>query len=167
MTRLHRPRPPTVLAVDRNYLPILELPRCHALKALASGRAQALDLKTWARLPLRGLPSPTALKVIVYPHAQAIAESRLGLGRGGGGVLRRDGHRCQYCSAKATTLDHVRPRCQGGPSTWTNLVACCLACNQAKGGRTPEQAGMTLLRPVAGPRYLLYERLHALAGEAV
>ena len=69
------------------------------------------------------------------------ARSRLGLGHGGYGILRRDAHSCQYCSAKATTLDHVVPRCQGGPSTWTNLVACCLPCNQRKGGRTPEQAG--------------------------
>lgn len=167
MTRTHRPRPPTVLAVDRNFLPMLELPRRHALKAVASGRAQALDLHTWARLAFDGLSTSRSLKVIVYPHAQAVAESRLGLGHGGYGILRRDAHRCQYCSAKATTLDHVVPRCQGGPSTWTNLVACCLPCNQRKGGRTPEQAGMGLLRPVRGARYLLFERFQELSEGAM
>ena len=31
-------------------------------------------------------------------------------------------------------------------STWENLVACCLSCNNRKGSRTPEDAGMKLAR---------------------
>jgi hypothetical protein len=42
------------------------------------------------------------------------------------------------------------------------VVACCLACNQAKGGRTPEQAGMNLKRVPLGPRAHLFKRLEEI-----
>jgi len=66
-------------------------------------------------------------------------------------ILIRDHYTCQFCAetlaAAQLTLDHVLPRSQGGKSTWENLVACCYQCNNSKGDRTPEQAGMKLLRP--------------------
>ena len=36
----------------------------------------------------------------------------------------------------------MRPRCEGGRTTWENIVAACSACNIKKGGRTPQQAKM-------------------------
>ncbi|MGW0736109.1 HNH endonuclease [Streptomyces sp. NPDC002851] len=61
------------------------------------------------------------------------------------GVLIRDQHRCAYCGRRATTVDHVVPRSQGGGDTWLNTVASCSADNHRKADRTPEQAGMPLL----------------------
>ena len=73
-------------------------------------------------------------------------------------VWARDGGRCQYCRAKvprhAFTYDHVTPRAQGGPTRWENVVVCCMACNQKKGGRTPAQAGMQLATAPVKPRLL-------------
>ena len=41
---------------------------------------------------------------------------------------------CAYCrSARATTLDHVKPRSQGGESLRSNLVPACIECNHSKG----------------------------------
>ena len=60
------------------------------------------------------------------------------------GVLRRDGQRCAYCAATASTIDHVIPRSRGGADSWENLVACCLRCNNAKGDRTPHEMGWTM-----------------------
>jgi 5-methylcytosine-specific restriction endonuclease McrA len=82
--------------------------------------------------------------------------------------LRRDHYQCQYegCSRKATTVDHVIPLCQGGATSWQNLVGCCLACNQAKGGRTPDQAGMVLKRQPKGPRAHLFEQFEELLRRA-
>lgn len=60
-------------------------------------------------------------------------------------VLARDGSRCRYCGRAAKTVDHVKPKCQGGRHSMDNCVACCFKCNKRKGPRTPEQAGMTLL----------------------
>lgn len=153
----------TVLALDQAYMPMVEMSRRKALKAMATGRAHALDLRTWTRLGLHEVASQ-AFQAVVFAHAKAFPEAKLGTGRGSAGVLRRDGHRCQYvgCSRRGTTVDHVVPRCQGGRSTWTNLVACCLACNTRKGGRTPEQAGMTLKRPIRSPRAILMEKLQCM-----
>ena len=68
-------------------------------------------------------------------------------------ILYRDGERCQYCGKKfprsELTLDHVIPKCTRTPDSyksWTNIVAACKPCNRYKAGRTPEQAGMRLLR---------------------
>ncbi|MGW5865695.1 HNH endonuclease [Streptomyces sp. NPDC055239] len=62
------------------------------------------------------------------------------------GVLVRDQHRCAYCGRRATTVDHVVPRAQGGADTWLNTVASCAMDNHRKADRTPEEAGMPLLR---------------------
>jgi CRISPR/Cas system Type II protein with McrA/HNH and RuvC-like nuclease domain len=67
-------------------------------------------------------------------------------------LLERDDYKCQYCGAEVTrntfTKDHVMPRSRGGKTIARNLVVCCDKCNQKKGDRTPEEAGMTLLKPV-------------------
>jgi len=47
--------------------------------------------------------------------------------------LNRGGWRCQYCRTKATEVDHVVPRSEGGPDWSWNLVAACGDCNKAAG----------------------------------
>lgn len=55
-------------------------------------------------------------------------------------ALRRrwvgQGRSCAYCSAPATTLDHVVPLVRGGTNYEGNLVPCCRRCNSSKAGRT-------------------------------
>jgi len=54
-------------------------------------------------------------------------------------IFIRDDYICQYCgkpvSERNATVDHVIPKSQGGPWSWTNLVTCCEKCNQAKGNQ--------------------------------
>ena len=38
--------------------------------------------------------------------------------------------------------------------TWDNVVTACSDCNRRKGGRTPEQAGLKLVRPPQRPQGL-------------
>lgn len=41
---------------------------------------------------------------------------------------------CAYCrGARATTLDHIKPRCKGGSNLRSNLVPACVTCNHSKG----------------------------------
>ena len=68
------------------------------------------------------------------------------------GVLRRDQHICAYCGGRADTVDHILPRCRGGGDTWFNLVAACQSCNGLKGDRTPQEAGMTMIRKAFEPK---------------
>lgn len=41
-------------------------------------------------------------------------------------------HSCIYCGQRSESIDHVRPKCQGGPSVTENCVPACLACNGHK-----------------------------------
>lgn len=56
--------------------------------------------------------------------------------------------RCAYCLGGMTltfehthiggntaTLDHVKPVCHNGKTTWSNLVLCCSSCNHSKGNK--------------------------------
>jgi len=73
-------------------------------------------------------------------------------------VFTRDKFRCQYCGEKKIlkrlNYDHVIPRVQGGKTNWENIVTSCYACNDRKGSRTPEQAGMKLRRQPKKPTSL-------------
>jgi len=64
-------------------------------------------------------------------------------------IYMRDKFRCQYCgekkSASELTLDHILPRSRGGDNSPVNIVAACVACNNRKSNRTPDEARMPLL----------------------
>jgi 5-methylcytosine-specific restriction endonuclease McrA len=61
-------------------------------------------------------------------------------------VFARDGGRCVYCDAPATSLDHVVPKSRGGPHTWDNVVSACRRCNHVKADRTITDLGWRLRR---------------------
>ncbi len=72
-------------------------------------------------------------------------------------IYERDEFCCQYCGKRLPpedlTYDHVIPKSRGGKTMWTNIVTCCVDCNRKKGGRTPEEAGMSLIKPPSQPRW--------------
>jgi 5-methylcytosine-specific restriction endonuclease McrA len=72
-------------------------------------------------------------------------------------LLARDEHRCQYCGRtppiNQLSMDHVVPRSRGGETSWENVVCSCLTCNSKKGGRTPSEARMKLIRKPKQPRF--------------
>src|SRR5438270_5050523 len=71
-------------------------------------------------------------------------------------IFARDNNQCQYCGRKFPTselsLDHVIPRSQGGQNTRENIVCACVGCNVRKGGRTPKEAHLTLIRRPEKPK---------------
>jgi len=73
-------------------------------------------------------------------------------------IYARDKYRCQYCgekfSSEELTYDHVVPRSRGGKTEWENIVTCCVDCNRRKGGRTPSEAGMKLIRKPVKPAWV-------------
>jgi 5-methylcytosine-specific restriction endonuclease McrA len=69
-------------------------------------------------------------------------------------VFLRDGGRCQYCGAKAESIDHVIPRSRGGEHTWENVVAACERCNSAKRDRLLEDTSMRLRHHPQAPKHL-------------
>jgi 5-methylcytosine-specific restriction endonuclease McrA len=73
-------------------------------------------------------------------------------------ILRRDGHRCQYCGSSASqlTVDHITPRSRGGTDSWENLITACVKCNNAKGNRPLDKTGMTLLSRPRRPSHVSF-----------
>ena len=71
-------------------------------------------------------------------------------------IFARENNLCQYCGKKFPTsklsLDHVFLRSRGGKSTWENIVCACLTCNVRKGGRTPAEANMKLIKQPVKPK---------------
>ncbi|MEJ2289320.1 MAG: HNH endonuclease, partial [Deinococcales bacterium] len=97
-------------------------------------------------------PVPSVIRLrrfVKRPYRQRVAFNRRNL-------FKRDDHTCQYCGTRSNdlTLDHVLPRSRGGPTSWTNVVACCKRCNARKRDRTPEEAGMALRRQPYAPRFI-------------
>ncbi len=109
------------------------------------------------------LPVPSVVRLGLYIR---IPHKRVMLTRNN--IIKRDNHRCQYCGkiAASMTVDHIIPRKRGGKDTWENLVSACLKCNNKKGDRTPEQAGMALLRPPKRPNHLTYIQRFVGANES-
>jgi hypothetical protein len=96
---------------------------------------------------VRDLKTPAILRLKDFILART-AHKMCGYNRGV--VFARDDYRCQYCSRFITfreaTIDHVVPRSRGGKNHWTNCVTACKNCNRRKDNKTPEEAGMKLLR---------------------
>lgn len=159
-----------VLVLNRSYQPVHVTDVKRALCLLYVGAARALDhqfrlfdFPSWAALSAE-LDEETiglARTRIRIPRIVVLqAYDRVPLGRvrfSRQNIFLRDDHTCQYCRKKLArrllNLDHVIPRSQGGKTNWENVVASCITCNLKKGGRTPEQAGMHLMRLPRKPQW--------------
>lgn len=64
-------------------------------------------------------------------------------------LFQRDDHICCYCGNRfhrsQLTREHIIPVSRGGANTWMNCATACKRCNNRKGARLPEEAGMELL----------------------
>lgn len=105
----------------------------------------------WVRTVRFSVAVPKVIRLLGYDRlpAQDVKLNRRN-------IYARDKSMCQYCGQHFPTselsLDHVIPRSQNGKSTWDNLVCCCVRCNAHKGGRTPEQAHMSLIKKPVKPK---------------
>lgn len=158
-----------VLVLNRNYQPVHVTNVKRALTLMYQGAAKAIDhqyrlyeFADWAALSAaqhdsigtihRRIRVPRVVVLSAYEHLPRVRVrfSRLN-------IYARDGDTCQYCGKlfprTELNLDHVVPRSQGGRTSWENVVCSCIPCNLRKGGRTPEQARMKLLKKPVRPRW--------------
>jgi len=135
-----------VLVLNSTYEPIHVTAVRRALVLMLKGVAQMEETGP-ARVhsAREAVPVPSVIRLLSYRH---IPQQTRALSRKN--ILLRDRYTCQFCgkqfSSSDLTLDHVMPRSRGGPTSWENLVACCYQCNNRKGDRTPEEAGIHLER---------------------
>jgi 5-methylcytosine-specific restriction endonuclease McrA len=144
----------STLLLSQSYEPIKVISWQRAISLMFLGKAEVVEeydnnIRT-VSLVFK-IPAVVRLLKAFRRFAKPIKFSRAN-------IYARDSHRCQYCGRKAAvadlTYDHVVPRSQGGATTWTNIVSCCFQCNRKKGGRTPKEAGMTLLAAPVRPQWV-------------
>jgi 5-methylcytosine-specific restriction endonuclease McrA len=136
------------LVLNASYEPLCVVPGRRAVVLLLTDKAVAVE-EADQRLhsERRTVPVPVVVKLTRYvkvPYAGSVPLTRRA-------VFARDGGRCQYCSAPATSLDHVVPRSRGGAHTWENVVSACGRCNHVKADRGVAELGWRLRRPPVAP----------------
>ncbi|NDD92538.1 HNH endonuclease [bacterium] len=144
------------LVLNASFEPLHIVSWQRALQLLFQGKVEVIEesdqeVRT-VRLTIR---VPAVLRLLTYvpltKKKQVIRFSRVN-------VFIRDQYVCQYCGNKFSktqlTLDHVVPVVQGGGKSWENIVTACKPCNQRKGGRTPSQSSMQLIRKPKRPIWL-------------
>jgi len=162
-----------ILVLDMNWQPQSFCTWKRAAKLLYEGRAQVVKEDEDGRRLNTPSFSYGMPRVIVVRNAW-VRRKRMAVPFSRRNVYVRDNGECQYCArvlhTSEYTLDHVVPRCQGGVSSWTNLVLACLRCNKKKSGMTPAEAGMHLLKqPVepkaSDPKYNFKLHIHKMRPE--
>lgn len=139
------------LMLDQGYAPLGVISWQRAVQMLSLGKAEVVeeyDTEIRSQFLVIKIPAVVRLLRVFRKRRKPVKFSRVN-------VCARDDYKCQYCGVRhligELTYDHVIPRSQGGRTIWTNIVACCYDCNSKKAGRTPEQAGMRLLKKPIQP----------------
>jgi 5-methylcytosine-specific restriction endonuclease McrA len=160
----------SVLVLNRNFQPVHVTSVKRGFSMLYQGIARAIDAQyrlydfsNWAQLAvarddecISTVSQPLKIpRVLVLSAFEKLPQVRVRLTRIN--IYARDTNICQYCGKNGKradlNIDHVIPRTLGGKTTWDNVVCSCITCNLKKGGRTPEQAGMRLLKTPVRPRW--------------
>ena len=144
-----------VLVLNANFEPIHVCSLHRAIGLIMKDKASlVLNGRGEIRTVSQAFPRPSIIrlsKMVKRPRPEVRLTKRE--------ILRRDNYTCQYCGTHSIclTVDHIKPRHQGGAHSWENLVAACPGCNYRKGGRTIEQANMHLLHvPTCPPATASY-----------
>jgi 5-methylcytosine-specific restriction endonuclease McrA len=144
------------LLLDASYHPVRVINWQKAIILILSGRAEVVaefdDIKIRSTRLCLNLPKILRL---FSPHRgnQQVQFNRYN-------VFYRDKFICQYCVKKFNvtelTFDHVVPQSRGGRTNWFNIVSCCHTCNRKKGSKTPEEAGLKLIKKPKQPKWTPY-----------
>jgi len=140
-----------VVAVEDGQYASYDFASWREVSAFRAQFDRADDDDDWVRTAKADIQVPRVIRLYAYDKVpkQVVKFNRRNL-------FARDHNQCQYCGKRFPTaelsLDHVIPRSQGGLTTWDNIVCACVDCNVRKGGRTPRQANMTLVRKPEKPK---------------
>src|SRR3978361_1835467 len=129
------------LVLNATYEPLCVVSQRRAIVLVLTAKAVVVEGgEGGLRSPTRRVDIPAVVRLsrfVRVPYRADVPLTRKG-------VLARDGHRCAYCGAPATSLDHVIPRCRGGPPSWGDVVAPCARCNHTKADRSVADMGWRL-----------------------
>jgi 5-methylcytosine-specific restriction endonuclease McrA len=142
-----------VLVLNASYEPLGVVPVRRAVVLVVTGKALPVEIGgDVVRSERTSVPVPLIVRLarlVRVPYRATVPLTRRG-------VFARDGGRCVYCHAPATSLDHVVPRSRGGDHVWENVVSCCRRCNHAKADRTVSELGWRMVRTPRAPSGLAW-----------
>lgn len=166
MSALNKP----IMVLNKSWMPIRVVPAHRAITLVFAGKASAIDVSDWSvynweKWVTRDISenpygiistSSSAIEtpeIIVLSVYDKIFRKDVRLTKRN--IYIRDGYRCQYTGKKIkeseADIDHVNPRSKGGTNSWGNMVVCTQEINRMKADRTPEQAGLKLIRKPKKP----------------
>lgn len=144
------------LVLNASFEPLHIVTWQRAIQLLFQGKVEVVEESDLEVRTVRfTIKVPAVLRLLTYvplgKKKQIVRFSRIN-------IFLRDHNTCQYCGVQFPksflTLDHLIPIVQGGKKCWENIVTACKPCNQRKGGRTPAQANMRLIRKPRQPNWL-------------
>ncbi len=158
-----------ILVLNKMWMPIRIIPAYRALTLIFAGKASAIDInyyaynwKDWSERKISDNPYGTILtssdvveipEIIVLSRYDKVFRKDTRLTKRN--IYIRDGYKCQYTGMRIkeseADIDHVIPRSKGGKNTWENMVVCMKDINRMKADRTPEQAGLMLIKKPSKP----------------
>jgi len=144
-----------VLVLNQNYEPMSVCTARRAIVMQLLGKVEVVETYDGVRVRSvsRSIPLPSVVRLGTYikvPYKKILLTRK--------NIIKRDGHICQYCgdTVGPMTVDHVKPKSYGGTDTWENMVCACEYCNNKKGDRLPNMAGMKLLRKPRRPSHITF-----------
>lgn len=161
-----------VLVLNKNWQAINVVSPAAAFNQLFVGAATALRvegdyfqpvrIEEWLQLPVRaedwsvGTPRGRIRVplVIILTNYDKVHKKKIRFSKRG--IFERDGGRDQYTGEfvplEEGNLDHVVPKAKGGKRNWENIVWTAKPTNSKKRDRTPEEAGLKLIKKPTAPK---------------
>ena len=158
-----------VLVLNKLWAPIRVVPSIRAFILLFAGKASVVDVidyavfdwDEWCKLVPgeEDVTITTSMSKVKIPEVIVLSKydklPKKGMKLTKRNIFIRDDFKCQYSGAtvntKSADIDHVIPKSRGGKTSWENLVVCSKHINRDKADRTPQEAGLTLLKKPSKP----------------
>lgn len=139
---------PHALVLNTSFEPLCVVSQRRALILVLDHKAVMLESSgAVVRSVAQAVPLPSVVRLTRFvrvPFRGPVPLTRRAL-------FARDGGRCVYCDAPATSVDHVVPRSRGGTHAWENVVSACRRCNHLKADRSIAELGWRLHRQPVQP----------------
>lgn len=148
------------LALNASYEPLTLVPTRRAIRLVLDRKAEILEVDGARefRSETVTVPAPTVIRLARFIHVPRRFRRQVT----NTFLFARDEYSCVYCGRRRSQLkgrqfltrDHVVPTSRGGANHWDNVVTACSPCNNRKGDRLPEEAGMRLRIRPREPNYV-------------
>ena len=148
------------LVLNATYQPMRPIGTKRAIRLVLQGKADIVESEEGKTFRSATTEVPTPLVIRLRKTVKVPTRFRQGVTNTF--LFARDNYTCQYCGRhdralgerEGLTRDHIHPVSRGGENTWTNVVTACSTCNMRKADRTPDEAGMALLKAPKEPKFV-------------